>query len=641
MPPPDTRPHPEAAAMHEHGDSLRRFLREHPPFDRLPDAELNFLLRQGRLVYYPAGSTLLSPEGGPVQQFFVVQQGRVQGLRRDQGLTQTRFEIGVGECFPLAALVGERATRTEHVAAEDCFCLVWTRDDFARLVQESEPFREFALGGVSGLLAEVNRQMQQRVAGQLGSDFSMAQPVGSLLSRQPVHVVPETVMAEVMQRLDHEQVSSIVIVDAGQRPLGIFTLRDLRRRLAREGWQPQRPVAEWMTPAPVSVAHDMPVFQAALVMAEHGITHVVVCQHGRLAGVLSERDLFQLQRLNLVTLARGIRQAGSVAALQSSRAALAQLVDQLLARGASATQITQLVARLSDQLVQRVMTLVSQAHGEPPVPVTWLCFGSEAREEQTLHTDQDNGLWFVAAPGQAEALRERLLPWATAVNEALDTLGLSWCAGGIMAGQPACCLSAAEWRQRFFDLIRNPTPTALLDAVIFFDLRAVQGDGDAIERLREDLLDWAGGSDLFLRLLSEQALRRRPPLGRLRDFRLSKGGEHPHTLDIKRDGLAPLVDAARVLALRYGIRAVSTQARLQQLADAGALRDVDAEAWIESFQHLQLLRLQHHQEQRRAGEPLSNRIDPDRLNPLDRRILRECLRQVERLQQDVALRAGL
>lgn len=638
---PDTRRQQEAAAVHEHADSLLRFLREHPPFDRLPDAELHFLLRQARLVYYPEGTTLLSPDGGPVQQFFVVQQGRVQGLRREQGSSQQRFEIGIGECFPLAALIGERATRTEHVAAEDCFCLVWERADFARLVQESEPFREFALGGVSGLLAEVNRQMQQRVAGQLGSDFSMAQPVGSLLSRQPVHVAPETAMSEVMCRLDREQVSSIVIVDTARRPLGIFTLRDLRRRLAREGWHPQRPVSDWMTASPVSVADDVPVFQAALVMAEHGITHVVVCQHGRLAGVLSERDLFQLQRLNLVTLARGIRQAGSLAALRSSRGELARLVDQLLARGASSTQITQLVARLSDQLVQRVMTLVSQAHGEPPVPVTWLCFGSEAREEQTLHTDQDNGLWFVAAPGQADALRERLLPWATAVNHALDDLGLSWCAGGIMAGQPACCLSAAEWRQRFFDLIRNPTPAALLDAVIFFDLRVVQGDSEAIESLRDDLLDWAGGSDLFLRLLSEQALRRRPPLGRLRDFRLSKSGDHPHTLDIKLDGLAPLVDAARVLALRHGIRAVSTLERLQQLATAGVLRQVDAEAFVESFQHLQLLRLQHHQEQRRAGQPLGNRVDPDQLNPLDRRILRECLRQVERLQQEVAVRAGL
>ena len=631
----------EAARMHS--DSLQRFMRQHPPFDRLPEAELQFLLRQARLVFLAAGSTVLHPDGGPVQQFFLVQQGRIQGLRREagEGPPRVRFEIGVGECFPLAALLGERATRTEHVAVEDSFCLVWSRDDFAQLVRDSEPFREFALKGVSGLLAEVGRQMQQRAAGQLGSDFSMAQPLGSLLARQPVQAAPTLPMAEAVELMEREQVSSLVIVDAQRRPVGIFTLRDLRRRLAREGWQPTQPVSAWMTPSPIHLARDVPVFQAALVLAEKGITHIVVTHQGRLQGVLSERDLFQLQRLSLVSLARGIRQATSLAQLQDSRGGLARLVEQLLARGVAAEQITQLVARFNDQLVQRVQTLVSQRLGEPAQNVTWLCFGSEAREEQTLHTDQDNGLWFEAPADQADAMRARLLPWAEAVNRDLDALGLSWCAGGIMAGQPACCLSRAEWRTRFLAWLREPTPANLLNAVIFFDLRVVQGDVEAVETLRREILDEAAGSDLFLRLLSEEALKRTPPLGRIREFRLSRGGEHPHTFDLKLEGITPLVDAARVLALRHAIPAIGTVDRLHALAHDGHLRQVDADAYVEAFQHLQLLRLQRHQEQTRAGQVLSNRLDPDRLNPLDRRILRECLRQVERLQQDVRVRAGL
>jgi len=626
----------EAAQMHS--DSLSRFMRQHPPFDRLPDAELQYLLRQARLVFHPAGSTLLHPDGEPVRQFFLLQQGRIQGLRRGRNSEPARvqFEIGVGECFPLAALLGERPTRTEHVAVEDVFCMVWSSDDFARLVRESESFREFALKGVSGLLAEVGRQMQQRAAGQLGSDFSMAQPIGSLLARQPVQAAPSLTLDDALKQMEREQVSSLVIVNRARKPIGIFTLRDLRRRLATEGWRPELPVSDWMTPSPIHLERDVPVFQAALVLAERGITHIVVTHQGRLQGVLSERDLFQLQRLSLVSLARGIRHATRLDQLHESRAALSQLVEQLLARGASAGQITQLIARFNDQLVQRVQTLVSLRLGAPAVAVTWLCFGSEAREEQTLHTDQDNGLWF-----DSEAQRPALLGWAEAVNRDLDALGLSWCGGGIMAGQPACCLTPAEWRSRFLGWLREPTPANLLNAVIFFDMRVVQGDVEAVETLRRDILDEAAGSDLFLRLLSEEALRRTPPLGRIRDFRLSKGGDHPHTFDLKLEGLTPLVDGARVLALRYSIPAVSTVGRLQALVHDNRLRAVDGEAYIEAFQHLQLLRLQLHHEQARDGQPLSNRLDPDRLNPLDRRILRECLRQVERLQEDVKVRAGL
>lgn len=627
-----------ASADSHHGESLRRFLREHPPFDRMMDADLNFLLKQGELVFYAAGTELLNPQGGPVQHFYAVYQGRIQGLRD----TEVQFDIGVGECFPLAALMGERPTRTAHVAVVDSFCLRWTREDFARLVRDSEPFRDFALKGVSGLLAEVGKQLQQRVAGQLGSDFSLSQPVGDLLHRQPVVAVVAHTLTQVIAAMDKEQVSSVVIVDAQRYPLGIFTLRDLRRRLAHEGWQPDIPISAWMTPRPISIEHDVPVFQAALLMAEKGITHIVVTHHGRLQGVLAERDVFQLQRLNLVSLTRDIRYAEDIEQLQRSREAMARLVDQLLARGASAEQITQLIARLNDQLVQRVMRLVSQQHGEPVVPVTWLCFGSEAREEQTLHTDQDNGLWFEATPDEAEGLREQLMPWASEVNRQLDALGLVWCKGGIMAGQPKCCLSVQEWRQRFARIIQEPTPQKLLDAVIFLDMRALEGDLVGVEALRQELFGWVQQNGLFRRLLTEDALRRRPPLGHFRDFRVTRGGEHPNTFDIKTEAIGPMVDATRVLALTCGVSEVSTTARLRALATLeNGLRPVDAAAYEEACQHLQLLRLQLHREQQRAGLPLSNRLDPDALNPLDRRILRECLRQLQRLQRDIALRVGL
>ena len=453
--------------------------------------------------------------------------------------------------------------------------------------------------------------------------------------------MPNATLASVLAQMEASHVSSIVIIDSGRRPIGIFTLRDLRRRLVLEGWQPEAPISAWMTPQPITVEHDLPVFQAALLMAEKGITHMVICRNGRLLGVLAERDIFALQRLNLVSLSRDIRCATRIDQLQSSRLALAKLVDQLLARGAQADQITQLIARLNDQIVQRVISLVSASHGAPTRPFTWLCFGSEAREEQALHTDQDNGLWFDAEPDETEAVRQQFLPWASEVNKQLDSLGLVWCPGGIMAGQRKCCLSAAEWRQRFAKIIHEPTPEKVLEAVIFFDMRAVQGDIAGVESLRQTLLEWTQQRDIFRRILTEDALRRRPPLGQIRDFRLSRGGDHPNTFDLKTEGLAPIVEAARVLALTHGVSSISTTQRLRDLASVDGLRAVDAAAYEEAFQHLQLLRLQLHQEQQRAGLAFHNRLNPDLLNPLNRRILRECLRQVQRLQRDMASRVGL
>ncbi|MFX9665230.1 DUF294 nucleotidyltransferase-like domain-containing protein, partial [Acinetobacter baumannii] len=71
----------------------------------------------------------------------------------------------------------------------------------------------------------------------------------------------------------------------------------------------------------------------------------------------------------------------------------------------------------------------------------WLAFGSEGRMEQTFCTDQDNGLVFDAPPGlAADSVRPALLRVASDINRALAQLGFPLCEGGVMAGQPRCCL---------------------------------------------------------------------------------------------------------------------------------------------------------------------------------------------------------
>src|SRR5690606_16640082 len=119
----------------------------------------------------------------------------------------------------------------------------------------------------------------------------------------------------------------------------------------------------------------------------------------------------------------------------------------------------------------------------------------------------------VPAGGDAEAVRGRLLPFARAVNCALEACGFPPCDGGIMAGNPECCLSLEEWGRRFAQWIEVSEPQALLRSAIFFDLRAVHGRAELAETLRAGLLARAGATPRFLRDLAGHALAVRAPLG--------------------------------------------------------------------------------------------------------------------------------
>ena len=622
-----------------------QFLQRFAPFNQMPQNHLAFLVEQCQLRFYAAGESIIRPADGPVEHFYIVKQGRVFGERQhvSRAGVETTFEIATGECFPLAALLGERATRTEHVAGEDSFCLQLNKAAFIRLFSLCEVFRDFALRGVSSLLEQVNQQVQRRAVETLGSQYSLNTRLGELAMRHPVVCDPHTPVREAVRRMHEQQVGSIVIVDAQRCAVGIFTLRDLRQLVADASAEFTAPISLYMTPAPFCLSPDASAFDAAMAMTERHIAHVCLVENQRLCGVVSERDLFSLQRVDLVHLARTIRHAPRLDALVSLRREIGQLVERMLAHGASSTQLTQIITLLNDHTVCRVIELALQDKGDPGIPFSWLCFGSEGRREQTLHTDQDNGMLFEARDSaHAEVIRAQLLPLAQYINQNLAQCGFTLCKGNVMAGNPELCLSRAEWARRFGGFVREASPENLLASSIYFDLRVVWGDEQACEQLRRGLLEQVADNRVFQRMMAENALRHRPPVGRLREFVLSRqGSDKAATLDLKVQGLTPFVDGARLLALANGIGASNTLERVRQLVDKGVIEALDGAAYEEAYHFIQQTRMQQHQRQIRQNQPCSNRLDPDTLNQLDRRILRESLRQAQRLQASLALRYQL
>lgn len=619
--------------------AIMAFLREHSPFSNMDDAHLAHYAEHASLRFYADGDVVLSPDDGPVQRFYVVKQGRIRGEReRDRdGETETTFEISQGECFPLAALIGERPTRTLHRASGDTFCLSIEHDTFVMLFSQSDPFRDFCLRGVSSLLDQVNQRIQTGAMASIGSSNSLDTPLERYAIRNPIVCSPDLPVRKAVARMHENSVGSIVITDDERHPTGIFTLRDLRTMVAEEKGPLDTPIGQVMTRNPCCLTANADAFEAAMLMAEHHFAHIcVVDDEHRLIGMVSERDLFSLQRVDLVNLARTIGTASHLRTLVSLRKDVSRLVDAMLAHGADSGQVVKIITTLNDVTVRRVLELNIKKN-DPGIPFTWLTFGSEGRQEQTLLTDQDNGILFQTPEGMTEAqVREKLLPFAETVNKELAECGFTLCKGNIMASNPKLCLSGREWDDWFARFIDASTPQNLVYSSIFLDMRAVFGPMEPLERLLDKVLTRIRKNDLFQKMLAGNAITRKPPLTMFRNFRYAPDGKK-NTLDLKRQGLAPFVEAVRVFALANSVGSANTLERMQQLAIKGVFDTKDANAWQEAYSLIQAIRMRAHQEMLDRGDPLSNYINPDDLNPLDRRILRESFRQAQRLQQKLEI----
>jgi len=621
---------------------LLGFLAQHAPFSQMAPTDLEFLAARLTLAFYPKGSAILRPEDGPAARLYVIKQGRVRGGSGESGGGEGTWELLPGECFPLGALLGHRPVRFLQRAVEDTFCFELGLADFEALRARSHEFQDFCSRRLTSLLDQALRGMQANLATRVAGEGSLNTPLSALVGRAPVTCRPGTSVRTVLRTLEEERVGSIVITDGEDRPLGLFTLHDLLSRVALREVELDTPIDAVMTPSPAALGSQSLALEAALLMASHGFRHVCVVDDERLVGVLSERDLFSLQRVGIANLSRAIASAPDVEALAAVGRQMPALIDRMLAQGVSVEQLAQIITLLNDQTTRRAIDLVAARAGEDLPPFTWLAFGSEGRREQTLKTDQDNGILFLPPDGAgAEAARPRLLAFAREVNETLARLGYPLCPGGVMASNPECCLTLEEWRRRFTGWVEQGTPEHLLKAAIYFDLRPIHGDPAPAQGLLAWLGEAVQGNPRFRQQMAENALRNRPPLGLVRDFVLSSGGEHPHTIDLKLNGATVFVDGARLLALAGGVAETNTVARLRGVAAEGLVPAEEVDAWCEAYAFIQVLRMRHHQAQDREGVPLDNHVDPDTLNELDRRILREAFRQARKLQARAALDYGL
>ncbi len=482
-------------------------------------------------------------------------------------------------------------------------------------------------------MAEKRGFLERRLAGE---QTTLARPLRSLVSREPVVGREELSVREAAGLMHGRGVGSVVVVDDRGHPLGVFTTTDLVSASA-QGLEGHSVCELMMRPAFSLPPHAM-AYEAALAMLRLHIRHDLVKEDARLIGVVSERDLFSLQRLGLAEITTEIRLALKVDVLIEVAAEIRKLARLLVEEGVAAEQLTQFVSVLNDRLCQRIVEIERKNHRWEQFSWCWLAFGSEGRFEQTFSTDQDNGIVFAAhGAAPAEAIRARLLPFARNVNEALDACGFPLCKGNVMASNPKMCLSLDEWKSKMRGWIESPEPEAILEACIGFDLRALFGDATLAQALRDWIHPLARANPRFLRQLAENALEARPPLGKIRDFSTEDVPGARHTVNLKLHGVRPFVDAARIYALAHALPQTNTAERLRAMREKTGTDAAETEAFVQAFFCVQQLRLRNQASLDTLTDENANRVDPDKLNELERQVLKGAFLQARKLQVRLAL----
>lgn len=121
-------------------------------------------------------------------------------------------------------------------------------------------------------------------------------PVGDVLKGKAspnLFSVPATAtVTDAVALMDEKGLGSVLVRDAAGKMAGIFTERDLMRRVVRQGRDPKStPMSAVMSPDVRQVPATESIVEVLRIMVEHGYRHMLVADDGKPAGVVSIRDL--------------------------------------------------------------------------------------------------------------------------------------------------------------------------------------------------------------------------------------------------------------------------------------------------------------------------------------------------------------
>ena len=555
--------------------------------------------------------------GLPGTQLYVVHDGTMELLHK-QALVAV---LTSGEIFGhptlLTGLAPEFTARAR--TASSLYCL--PKDVAVELLSRPE--------GVKWLAGNQRERLLQAARSMSALPDVRTRPVTEVVRSAPLFCDPDTTIRAAAQLMIDER-RSVILVHT-RDGLGIVTDVDMRNKVVVGGVSREAPVSTIMTTPVHTIGAEALAPEASIAMMVAGVNHLpVLDESGEVVGILSASNLMTLEARSPFALRRSIQAARTEKDLDDAVADMPKLFLDLLDAHLDAPALTRVLTVLCDAMTSRLLELAFERHGEPPVPYAWLAFGSCARSELTLASDQDNGLAYADTDDPAVDGFFRLV--AEDVNAGLVRCGFAADPHAVLARTAQWRMSLAQWQATFRDCLQGRDLDRMARASVAFDYRQVSGEL-RVDLALTDIMREAPSHPRFLKGLELLGAKVRPPLG----FRQRLEGR----LDIKKDGLIPIQNLARYHAFSRGITAGTTLERLEAVREACNDETTCERSLREAFISMSQLQLRHHARLLQVGLAPHNVIDVENLRPLTRVTLQEALREVAAAQKRSPWGSGL
>ena len=604
-------------------------LRSTKAFHELSPGAMEALVEASELLLLPEGTTLFHAGEKYRKVVYVLVQGEML-VERTYGRAE---QVQPGEFIGLANYIDHHDYLSSAHAVTQATLLAVSADLMSRMEHERPDFFNVVNRVIAGKLRE--RNPDRSIAAGI-----LAQPVTRVMKSPVAYCGPETNLRDALMTMKGRRIGSMVVKDRKDNLLGLLTYAGLAEAAILEDARPEDSIMAIACEVPTVLQSDTPLWETEMLMEVDHAKYAIVCEGNVPIGIVSKTDILQILVSRPSTLSNRIRDAHTIPELASLSGKLVDVAANASETNRRPSTAVRLLSETHLMLQNRVVELTldwmkHKGFGKPPADFAILIMGSGGRREMLLGTDQDNGIII------GEILEEQDTPvdewferFAKRLNRNLDRVGYPLCPGEIMLRNPLYRKTLGDWKKQLSGMTSNPSIQDARWANVVLDFDTLYGNDALTIELRRHLLRELSRKPGLLKLMAEDDAEGRPALGIFNQLVTTRDEKGEH-IDLKRNGLRIIADAARIFALQNGIAVQNTSDRLNALVRIGKLSGDFTSSIQEAYEEMLDLLLRHQIHQASAGKEPSKQIKLEKLSPKERSSLRMAMRAVKRFQEQL------
>lgn len=588
---------------------------QNPPFDRLTHTQAAKLRDSLDIGYWGPGETIIE-QGKSAEKLHVVIKGSVEERDGDE----IEAVLGPKDSFDARALV-HGAAGSSFVAAEETLCYVAPKDVVLELIRANSAFAAF-------FYSELSRKLKV-YASDGDSKGGVEQVLRARIKDARLHpavfIDGSATLAETGHTMRDKNQNALFVRD-GER-VGIVTGMNLSKAAVLNALPLDTPIRDVCHFTIHSVDADDFIFEALIKMTRHNKRRLAVTTGGDFSGILEDIDILGLVAGNSQLIPGRIDRAKSVDDLEMPAHDIQDQVERLHRQQVKVEVIAEITSDLNRALFSKLYDLIA-----PPSIKAVGCLmvmGSEGRGEQTVRTDQDNGLLLAEPVPEADLVKFR-----DDFTVALERFGFPPCPGNVMVRNPQWSQTIDEFVRQIRGWIITPDEMSAMNLGIFYDAIPVIGRRELVGVAKSAMSDLMRGETAYLARFAKAIDQFEEASAGLFTAFMATVGVGSDTVHIKKSGIFPIVHGIRVMSIEHGVVAASTAQRLDDLGARKVLGEELVRDMKSALSYFMEVRLRSQLRAMRTGRQEEEAIA--RLNDLstsERDLMREALKVVKRFKE--------